>query len=365
MKCEEAAEFVSALCDGERIPREAAEHIGVCDPCSARLKEYTELSAELRRVASLESAEEPRVRRWGKDQRIPSSWWRKGRETMRIPRFAFALLLIAVVVLGSSLAIVSARAHTQGPVLMLTAKAADGNIVRCALSLEDKRYASVNAVQKAKKGVNLYEFRVISKDGDRIELGVRAKFSPQVSAPFTADSDKTESLPETRHWFQPGEELKIEIAGFGAMVITGKLLDHMPSLSFSDDEQLDPNADELRMVSPVLLRGKEVLLDFGGTSVICDNRFDGIEIYAPGNGLYDLSLSPLEGAVEGKINLNRISFELNGQSYIFLTGMPVAREKHIWILHDANYKPPDQLQRHGFASEVDMSHRLVKPPAKN
>ncbi len=57
MKCEEAAEFVSALCDGEKIPRAAAEHVGECDVCATRLTEYAEMGAELRRVASLESTE--------------------------------------------------------------------------------------------------------------------------------------------------------------------------------------------------------------------------------------------------------------------------------------------------------------------
>jgi signal transduction histidine kinase len=64
MKCEEAAEFVSALCDAVSIPPEAAEHIGTCETCQARLKEYGEIGMALRRVASLESPEEVRARSW-------------------------------------------------------------------------------------------------------------------------------------------------------------------------------------------------------------------------------------------------------------------------------------------------------------
>ena len=40
MICTEAAEFVSALCDGEIIPPSAAEHIGGCSSCKARLSDY-------------------------------------------------------------------------------------------------------------------------------------------------------------------------------------------------------------------------------------------------------------------------------------------------------------------------------------
>jgi negative regulator of sigma E activity len=57
MTCQDAVDFVSALCDGERIPREAAEHIGQCDDCRARLQDYAILGAELRRTASLHSPE--------------------------------------------------------------------------------------------------------------------------------------------------------------------------------------------------------------------------------------------------------------------------------------------------------------------
>jgi hypothetical protein len=100
MKCAEAAEFVSALCDGERIPPAEAEHVGVCETCSVRLREYLEMGAELRRLASLELTEETRARGWTKTPRITPSWWLKGWETIRIPRIAFALLLIAIVAVG-------------------------------------------------------------------------------------------------------------------------------------------------------------------------------------------------------------------------------------------------------------------------
>jgi len=48
MKCEDAAEFVSALYDGERIPREAAEHLGECETCQGRMETYSRMSAEMR-----------------------------------------------------------------------------------------------------------------------------------------------------------------------------------------------------------------------------------------------------------------------------------------------------------------------------
>src|SRR5580693_3036944 len=80
MKCEEAAKFVSALYDGATVPPVAAEHIGACETCRRRLKEYAEIDAELRRVASaefsrvasLESPEEVRARTWETEEMTPS-----------------------------------------------------------------------------------------------------------------------------------------------------------------------------------------------------------------------------------------------------------------------------------------------------
>jgi lipopolysaccharide/colanic/teichoic acid biosynthesis glycosyltransferase len=66
LKCEDAAEFVSALCDSQSIPQGAAAHIDVCETCQARLKEYGEIGTQLRHVASLEPPLEARGRTWEK-----------------------------------------------------------------------------------------------------------------------------------------------------------------------------------------------------------------------------------------------------------------------------------------------------------
>jgi hypothetical protein len=356
MKCEEAAEFVSALCDGETIPRAAAEHVGECEVCHARLKEYAEMGAELRRVASLEPMEEARVRAWEKNESAGSTWWWKGWETMRIPKLVFALLLVTIVVLGSSLAIVKARARTQRTVLMLTAKTADGKTVRCSLSLEDKNFARCVSLFVDR----LYGFRVVSNDGDRVELGVRMGLTA-----VGALSSQVDGLPEKLYWLRPGEKLEIEMPGAGPMVVTGELMDHMPALVANDPgEQMDPKPDELRFVSPLLLRGNEVVSDLQGATAIATEKYEGIQFYSPREGLFHVSLSPLEGAVEGRITMSRVSFDLDGQSYMFLLAAPVARGEHIWILRDASYKPSSDTLRQGFIGSADESHLLAKAAGK-
>lgn len=78
VQCDKAAEFVSSLYDGESIPPEAAEHVGTCETCQARLKEYGQIGMALRGVARLESPAEARARTWEGRQTNRSSWWEKG-----------------------------------------------------------------------------------------------------------------------------------------------------------------------------------------------------------------------------------------------------------------------------------------------
>jgi hypothetical protein len=332
LKCEDAAEFVSALCDGERIPASAAEHIGECALCGARMNSYAQMGAELRRVASMQLLDETKDGNWKKTSRTAPGWWQKGWQTMRIPRFAFALMLVAIIALGSSLTMIKVRAHGEGKVLLLAAKTASGRTIRCAFDMEGKASEPFNSVQMVNGVPELYGFRFLSRDGDRIELGVRAG----AGANLEPSTDEVDKLPETAYWFQPGEKLKVNVEGSGTIVITGELQDHMPPAIAQMGDQLDPNAGELRLIAPLLLRGKTVVQDFGGFTVSGTGKDQGIQLCVPGDGRYELSLSQLAGASEGQVNESRISFELNGQAYQLLAGAPVARAERIWVLHLPN-----------------------------
>ncbi|HTS11452.1 MAG TPA: hypothetical protein VMH00_04985 [Candidatus Limnocylindrales bacterium] len=361
MRCEEAAEFVSALCDGETIPREAAEHVGECNACRARLSEYAEMGMELRRVASLEgTGGEASMRgRWETDQRVLPNWWQKGWETMRIPRFAVALLVVMVVVLGSSLVIVKARARSGGTALILTAQTTDDGTIHCTISLQDEKFESCTIVT-ANHG---YGFRVISATNDRIELGVRIGSAADLRTPGEAglSSANMDKLVEKPYVLQPGEKLEIPVAGAGDMVVSGELMDHMPTWIASDPgEQMDPKAGELRVLSPVLLRGKEVVVDLGGSGALASGTNRVVEFYAPGDGIYFLSLSPIEGAVQGRIDMSRISFELNGEAYTLVAGAPIARGHDIWVLHK-----PSERGGHAFMGGVDAKQVLGDSSGKN
>lgn len=347
MKCNEAGEFVSALCDGETISRTAAEHIGTCRACQSQLKEYIRIGAELRYLASLELPEEAKPLVWEKRHRALSTLWQKGWETMRIPRLAFALMLVGILGLGSALAIIGVSAGGKETALMLNITSVHGTSSQCVLSTEDKRYSAcaglsiVEGPGEVQSGVLSHEFRFISKDGRRIRLGVRVKFDkfdPDPGAKHPSALLDIKNLPEKQYWFEPGETLQAGVEGFGTIEVTGEWMDRMPS-AISRIQTLEPGTEELRMISPLLLRDKKVVSDFQGSHVMVDKADQGISIYIVGEGLFELSLLQRDGSIEGRVRLNRISFEINGQPYVFLTETPITQSERVWILHDPNYKP--------------------------
>jgi len=258
---------------------------------------------------------------------------------------------------------------------MLTIKPSIGESVRCPLLMEGEKAAPCGFMQGVKSGMLSSFFRIVAKDGDRIELGVRSKFAPNPLleggkrfSTMSMSIEDVKNLPETRYWFEPGQKLEIKVAGFGTIILSGELLDHMPSIVSSGDEQLDPKQDEFRVISPVLLRGKELVLEFEGF-IFSDDKGNGVFMYTPTEGRYVLSLSPLEGAVEGQIRQSRVHFEMNGEAYMFLMAAPIARTERIWILHEPNYRPsremPGAPDDQAFIGNTDLSHFLAKPPAKN
>jgi len=377
MKCEQAAEFVSALCDGQQIPRDAAEHIGTCRTCRALLHEYTEMGAELRRMASLECAEAPSDPRWRVSKQVVPRWWQKGWESMRIPRFAFGLLLVAIVLLASGLAAVKAQQRTKGSVLILTIKSSDGGTTKCALPTEYGNLGGCVFMKLVKVGESNGRvafgllnsgFRVIEKDGNRFQIGVRAEFTNQSpignGKSYKLSPLAVETLPEKGYWFEPGERLAIEVPNMGTIEVTGEALDHMPSIVTSEsgaEEQMDPKEGELRVISPALLKGSKRVVDLVGFTSVTDGKA-AVVIYAPGEGRFLLSPSPVAGAVEGRVRQSRISFESAGNSYEFLMAVPITRSEHIWILHQRAYKPSRQgtgmPDDHAFGGELALSKLL-------
>lgn len=335
MICDDAAEYVSALCDGETIPPAAAQHIGSCADCQARLTDYLALGVELRRAASLELADAVPSRSWTKPQNRVAAWWQKGSRTMRIPRLAFAGLIAGVLVLASALAVNKSRAQNTGSVILLTVAGPNLPPSDCPISMVDKDQSPYWSWKIGGRPVAL-KIRLLARDGGRVRFAIRTRiYNPgDDMGAFTRDADPLARLQEV--WFEPGESLKVDVPEVGTLILKGEWFDHMPIMGF-----LDPGPTELRLGSPLLLKDKRVVGDLSsniGGYYSQDTPDWAMAFYIPGEGRFYLAELPMKGSVEAHVAFSRITFEEGGHSWELVNGVPVCRADHVWILHQPDFK---------------------------
>lgn len=269
---------------------------------------------------------------------------------MKLPRVVVATLALVIIGLGSKLALVQARAHSNESVLEIKIKMGDEHEFSCAISVLNAKRESCGGLARV-EGVDLaYSISLVRQEGERVLLSVRSEYPPQFER---LGPDEVKSMPETQQWFTPGETLPLKIAGTTKVVITGVWSDHMTSF-FAQDDTLDPAAGELRVMSPVILQDGKLVQDFKGASAIADKPNMGIQVYWPGGGRFSISPVAIPGAVVAKVELNRISFVADGQSYEVITGMPVSRMGQVWVLHDAGYSPRETGWQIGTQMVSDM-----------
>ena len=350
MDCELVDEYISALCDGQRIPQVAAKHIGTCKRCQSELNDYATFGAELRRLASMGEAV-PVAQVDCKQETVRKTDWRqKGLATMNIPRLAFGAMLIAIIALSSGLVMVRARAGAGAArfleleyKLPLTG-APDICVMQADASKNDKH---CDFVSHRREGFFLMNTRVIADSGDRAELGIRARYIPGAG---DTEVNYTEALfkdiPEEVLFIEPGAKQEIQVAGLGAVEVEAKYLDHIPPLFFRPQETLDPNPKEFRIVAPVLVRDNEVIVNGGtGSSIDTGSPDATLMLYGPGEGRYLVSLVPFDGAVEGTVHLGQVTFSLEGHDYLLLTSMPITVSEHVWVKHEPDFKPSERMVR--------------------
>jgi hypothetical protein len=167
------------LCDGQKIPHLVAEHIGLCQRCQSELSEYATIGAELRRLASIDESVPTGLVDWKQRSVRKAVCWQKGLATMKVPRLAFAAMLIAIVAVSSGLVIVRARAGGEAArFLELEYKLPPKGtphicVLRADGSPKDNLY---DFVSHLREGLLLMNTRVIASSGDRIQLWIRAKY---------------------------------------------------------------------------------------------------------------------------------------------------------------------------------------------
>ncbi len=270
---------------------------------------------------------------------------------MRIPRIAFACLVFLLVALGSRLTLVEVRAHEDGSVLMLKLTSAQGDVLDCNISTADTNRNHCGGLAQISKSNLFYTVRALKKDGDRVLLSLKARVTPMGPAGFGPDTEST--LPEVQAWFTPGESLAVPNTGDLKLTLNGQWADHIPVAFVSD-----PGPNEMRLVSPLLLKNKTVVGDLDRETASADQPGEGAGFYLPGEGRFLLSPIMIAGAVPATVELNRVSFESNGQAYIIVTGAPVTRAEKIWVLHDVGYKPKSGSAQESFIEAGPVSKLL-------
>jgi hypothetical protein len=356
VNCELVEEYISALCDGQRIPHAAAQHIGTCQRCQSELSEYATIGAELRRLASIDEAVPVARVGWKEETVKNTDWWQKGFATMKIPRLAFGGMLIAIIALSSGLVMVRARAGAAtARFLELEYRLPPtGTPHICVMRADGSQKDNLcNFVSHGRGGLFLVNTRLIANSGDRAQLGIRAKYIPGAGE---ADVNYTEALfkdiPEKVLSIEPGDKREIQVAGLGAVEVEGKYLDHIPPLVFLPQETLDPNPKEFRIVAPVLVRDNEAIVNCGvGSSIDTRSPDATLMLYAPGEGRYLISAIPFDGAVEGTVHLGQITFSLEGHTYLLLTSMPITVSEHVWVKHERDFKPSERMVRSSDARD--------------
>lgn len=344
MICTEAAEFVSALCDGEIIPPAAASHIGACTVCQARLRDYLGLGVELRRTASLEQPAPVPPRTWTRPHNPVTALLQKGWGTMRIPRLAFVALIVCLIATASTLAVVKVRAHSTGTVVLLNTLGPNGTLWPCPLSTQDTKQACDWYGKMGSQNL-AYRVRVLSRDGGRVLLAIRTRIYTRGEnlSSFTFDADPAEAVREI--WFEPGEPLKVNVPDVGILTLTGEWMDHMPITIGSQGQDLSAGPGEIRIVSALMLKDRTVAGDLAGLSGSinpADDPDQALGIYMPGQGRFLLSQLPMKGAVEAYVDLGRVSFEEGGHSWEFVASAPVSRANKIWVLQQPDFKMNSQ-----------------------
>lgn len=345
MNCERAAKFVSALYDGERIPREAAEHLGSCEECKARLNDYVQMSVELKRMAMAAAPLSVREVSWGPQERTKSSWCQIWRGSMRIPRFAFGIMLVTIASLAAGIAIV--RANESERWFQFEVRTRQGATAEIGLmSAEPKDPVPSNAgtvIVNEPEGTLAFIVRVLAGTGGSEKLGVRTLWLPK-DASLSRIEERVLASPEREFWVIAGQKLSVPVKDYGQIEISGRLLDKLPDDRNPKETRLYPKEGQFRLTSPqVLLMDGHVLSKGGGdgSNYTKDSFF---AYYVPYDGYYIFAFREFPGATEGSVEGNQVDFSLDGKAYNLIAAAPIVDPslKKIWVRHHAGSRLTDE-----------------------
>ncbi|MGH9786128.1 MAG: anti-sigma factor family protein [Terriglobia bacterium] len=366
MQCQDAKTYVSILHDGESVPAEAAEHIRDCAVCRTRLRDYAELAAEIRLLASQRQEAGPRLPAALPARPIPS-WRRALTARMLVPRYAVAAALAIILGLSTGLGFVRAQgkaSYFKYQVWVPGGARAVNGLLSSAPGGQVGHFFTEDRVE----GFVCYLEMVEISDG-LVRLKARALRYELAGVDPDTLHRRLDSITPLELSYVPGHRLRIPMQGGGELLMTGELLPELPPDAWGPPLQRSEN--ELSLNEPMLIRDKELLLDWKGGSALTEGEKAAVAIYDPPVGLFVFSLQAIEGAVAAQAYRGHVRFALNEQNYILSSASPItggAQPRTVWVFHDPNYQPPPRMRSRdgvprGFitgVSDVSLLHEQLR-----
>ena len=371
MTCQEAPPLISDLYDGETVSKEAAEHFASCATCQERLRDYAQMGAELRLLASTDSVEAPstmpalppRARRWA----------HTFTARVLVPRFALGLGVALIAVLSLGLGVM--RAEVASLWFQFNVSSPDkmgswGSEVQAGyhgkpaflMSGPQGRIGAIIDVDEVQYG------RVrLSVRARRMEVattGREGRPTPQ-SVESTPASDQTVreilvNTPPQKFEYVPGETLEIPIEGGGRLLLTGRVLERRARFWVKEEYPLEPKPDQIVLTEPALVRDQELLVkNLGSASADGDDPY--VALFAPKEGLFGFLVKPMDGAIPAQAEYGQARFKLDGHDYVLFSATPITggqQPREIWVYHDPNYKPATPGAIGTIGSGGDLRDRI-------
>jgi hypothetical protein len=332
MTCIEAEPHVSAVCDGEPISAEAAEHISTCAACRATLADYAQIGTELRVAAAMDSKTLPGLELPQRRRAFDFVWRR-----VPVPRFALAALIVAVVAAAASVPFVRAQQRPLWFQFSYTLDP-DGPISRYRVGKAgfDQTGGMMMMVNGALLSTAL-RIRVESVSNDDVVLRCRAVPGNMELTSNSGTMRAPDELPlngAPAVHYRSGQQLAIPIEGGGAVYLKGEVYEQQPKIAFGIP--LEPPSNQLSMRGPVLISEGRVLAEMSGGGATALPGW-AVKVGAGNDGNFMFALKPFAGSVQGQIEWGQMTFTLDGRRFHLVAAGPLAngeQPRPVWVRHD-------------------------------
>jgi len=387
MNCEEALPFISPLYDGEPVPTEVPEHVQKCPQCRQRLRDYAEIDAECRLLASASRREEPlpdwlpqtgSIRR-----RVWSILW---TSRVLVPRAALIIVMIAIVGLSLKLSLTRAQPTAQklmfrydlsmstpeSPVVrpigggVLTGGAAEFPWVMIDLPWSVFAFFRIQDVRA--------DLARISVRAQRTQGQIRLDCFPITSLERRSCNDEQRSseikgllttAQEREYPYHPGQTLEIPIQGGGSLILTGRVTPLAQPFSWQRT-LIEPAPGEIVLNGPVLVPETSLISKPAGIATASGEN-SCLTYYLPRWGLFIFALHPFPGSSQATVYHGQMLLKLDGKSYYMFSASPIIGDYSGGTLYYSlvrGYKPSRYFQESDSApvvgSEKDLGDLLRK-----